>query len=82
MTTETPHETEHVVDVAADGAVGIQHPLSERLDGAPFGCPIQTYMDGVRAGARRFPPGRYRATLDLDENLWTFAPIKEGGTDA
>lgn len=83
MTAQPLPETEHTVDVDADGAVGIQHPLSEHLDdGSPFDCPIKSYMDGIRAGGRRFPPGRYRVTLDADDDIWTFSPINEDDTDA
>lgn len=63
-------ETEHVVDIDADGFT-IKHPLCERLDDHLFDCGLHPYMASWTGPA--LDDGRYRAGRSA--NGWAFEPL-------
>lgn len=65
------HETEHIVQFE-ETTFSVQHPLSERLDGSLFDCPVHADISAL-AGPP-VPPGRYRATAGVP-GCYHFEPV-------
>lgn len=57
------HETEHIVEFE-ETTFGLQHPLSERLDGSLFDCQLHGRLRGLSGPPMR--SGRYRVIEESD----------------
>lgn len=68
-------ETEHIVDLKADGTMTLQHPLRERIQGSLFDCDLLGFAEDDRGnGNTPRQPGRYRVTHS--GNDWsTYVPL-------